>query len=84
MRCARIPAAPASGAARLAWSAAQAGTAVRIVPLGLNYERKERFRSSVWVRVGEPLDGANWFRTGGGEERKAIEARWVLPPVEGA
>src|ERR1043166_8993702 len=40
-----------SGAARIVWSAVKAGAAVTIVPLGLNYERKERFRSAVWVRV---------------------------------
>src|SRR6185295_4096834 len=44
-----------TGAARIAASAAQSGAAFVIVPLGLNYERKERFRSSVWVRVGEAV-----------------------------
>jgi 1-acyl-sn-glycerol-3-phosphate acyltransferase len=31
---------------------------VRIVPVGLNYQAKERFRSKVWVCVGPPLDPA--------------------------
>ena len=61
-----------SGAARIAWSAAQAGNALWIVPLGLNYERKERFRSSVWVRIGEPIDAAKFFRERGDEEKKAM------------
>jgi len=36
-----------TGASRLALQAAQSGVAVTLVPLGLNYERKERFRSAV-------------------------------------
>lgn len=61
-----------TGAARIAASAVQGGAALQIVPLGLNYERKERFRSSIWVRVGEPIDAAKMFREHGGEERKAM------------
>ena len=45
-----------SGAARMAVQAARRGARVIVVPLGLNYERKEQFSSSVWVRVGEPID----------------------------
>src|SRR5262249_3178070 len=52
-----------TGAARLALQAAQSGAAVTLVPLGLNYERKERFRSAVWVNVGGPLS-ANAARRG--------------------
>lgn len=63
-----------TGAARIAWSAAQGGSAIWIVPLGLNFERKERFRSSVWVRVGEPLEVVAWFRQRDEEERKAIRS----------
>jgi 1-acyl-sn-glycerol-3-phosphate acyltransferase len=44
-----------SGAARMALQGTGDGTAVTVVPVGLNYERKEHFRSSVWVCVGEPL-----------------------------
>ena len=61
-----------SGAARIAWSAAQAGHALWIVPLGLNYERKERFRSSVWVRIAVPIDAAKFFRERGDVEKKAM------------
>ena len=61
-----------TGAARIAASAVQGGVALQIVPLGLNYERKERFRSSIWVRVGEPIDAARMFREHGDEDRKAM------------
>lgn len=62
-----------SGAARMALQGTEGGTPVTIVPVGINYERKEQFRSSVWVCVGEllvipamPPDRAL------GEEKKAI------------
>jgi glycerol-3-phosphate O-acyltransferase / dihydroxyacetone phosphate acyltransferase len=63
-----------TGAARIAWAAVQGGTKLVIVPLGLNYERKERFRSSIWVRVGEPIDAVAFFREYGAEERKALRS----------
>jgi 1-acyl-sn-glycerol-3-phosphate acyltransferase len=63
-----------TGAARIVWQAVHGGAAVTIVPLGLNYERKERFRSAVWVRIGEPLDAAEWFRARGEENRKAVRS----------
>jgi len=45
-----------TGAARMALQATEQGTAnVRIVPIGIAYERKERFRSAVLVRVAQPL-----------------------------
>lgn len=31
-----------------------------IVPVGLHYESKERFRSAVWVRFGKPIDAVAW------------------------
>jgi hypothetical protein len=61
-----------SGASRMVWQAVNDGVKVAVVPIGLNYERKERFRSAVWVRVGEPLDAQAWFRERGGDEKKAI------------
>jgi len=33
-----------------------------IVPIGLHYERKDAFRSSVEMLVGEPVDAAAWHR----------------------
>ncbi len=45
-----------TGAARMALQALEQGTVgVRIAPIGIAYERKERFRSAVLVRVAEPL-----------------------------
>jgi len=63
-----------TGAARIAWPAVQSGAAVMIVPLGLNYARKESFRSAIWVRVGEPLDARAWLQARGEEERPAIRS----------
>lgn len=37
-------------------------TRLRIVPVGLHYDRKDRFRSTAWVRFGEPLDVRAWRR----------------------
>ena len=61
-----------TGAARLALQAAQSGAAVTLVPLGLNYECKECFRSAVWVNVGEPLDANAALRDFAGDDRKAM------------
>jgi 1-acyl-sn-glycerol-3-phosphate acyltransferase len=62
-----------SGAARLASQALDQGACgLRVVTIGLNYERKERFRSAVWVRVGEPIDPALVMAAHGGDERAAM------------
>jgi len=46
-----------SGAARIVLDAGLQGLpGVRIVPVGLNYEAKDRFRSRVWVCVGHGVD----------------------------
>jgi 1-acyl-sn-glycerol-3-phosphate acyltransferase len=45
-----------TGAARIAMGAAAAGVrGIRIVPVGLIYERKQTARTRAYVRVGEPL-----------------------------
>ena len=45
-----------TGAARIAIGAHARGTmGIRIVPIGLIYERKQRARSRAYVRVGEPI-----------------------------
>lgn len=59
------------GAARMAIAAARAGARPLIVPLGLNYERKEGFKSDIWVRVGEPIDVAAELPNLGEDDRKA-------------
>jgi 1-acyl-sn-glycerol-3-phosphate acyltransferase len=63
-----------TGAARIAVQALSSGARFVMVPLGLNYERKERFRSAVWVRVGEPLDAATWLKSSGEDDKKAIRS----------
>lgn len=50
-----------TGAARMALAAFDAGAGgLRILPLGLIFERKERPRSRVLVRVGMPIEVARW------------------------
>ena len=54
-----------SGAARMAFDFAEhRGRGLRIVPAGLHYDAKQRFRSPVWVRFGEPLDFDAWLAAG--------------------
>lgn len=54
-----------TGAARMALMAHEAGVALRVVACGLTYEEKERPRSRVLVRIGEPLDVADWLASHG-------------------
>lgn len=62
-----------SGAARLALQAVAAGAAgLKIVPVGLHYEEKERFRSAVWIKVGEPIDVSEWLAKHSGDEHLAM------------
>lgn len=50
-----------TGAARMALEALEAGVrGLRVLPVGLVFEEKERPRSRVLVRVGEPLDVDAW------------------------
>ncbi|MSU49159.1 MAG: DUF1592 domain-containing protein [Opitutus sp.] len=72
-----------SGVARLAMQAvaalaSDAGPAgahgLLVVPIGINYERKERFRSAVWIKVGRPIDAASWLRMHDSDEHRAMRA----------
>jgi 1-acyl-sn-glycerol-3-phosphate acyltransferase len=45
-----------TGAARLALRAVAGGTSVRVVPVGLNFDRKSTFRSRAVVVYGEPME----------------------------
>ncbi|MBI5688715.1 MAG: 1-acyl-sn-glycerol-3-phosphate acyltransferase [Verrucomicrobia bacterium] len=64
-----------SGAARLAMAAVQQGApGLQVVPVGINYERKERFRTAVWIKVGRPIHAENWLRQHGGDEHRAMRA----------
>ncbi len=44
-----------TGCARIALRVARAGSALRIIPVGLTYEQKHRFKSTVKIEVGQPL-----------------------------
>ncbi|MEW6432028.1 MAG: 1-acyl-sn-glycerol-3-phosphate acyltransferase [Myxococcota bacterium] len=44
-----------TGCARIALRVARKGTALRIIPIGLTYAQKHRFRSRVHIEVGEPI-----------------------------
>jgi 1-acyl-sn-glycerol-3-phosphate acyltransferase len=64
-----------SGTARIAMQAVREGAReLKIIPLGLNYERKEPFRSAVWVRVGTPIEAASFLAQYASEERQAWRA----------
>ena len=64
-----------SGVARIAVRAVEQGASdLVIVPLGLNYSRKEQFRSSVSVQVGQPIEVEKWLQESGEEGRKAVRA----------
>ena len=53
-----------TGAARIALSVTARGkTTVRIIPCGLNYIHRHRFRSQVLIEFGEPIEiGDRWLR----------------------
>lgn len=44
-----------TGCARIALRVAKKGTALRVVPIGLTYAQKHRFKSRVHIEVGEPI-----------------------------
>lgn len=70
-----------SGAARMAMKATADGAeGLKIVVLGLNYEQKDRFRSSIWIQVAEPIDASEWLQQHEGDERKAMRA--LTPELE--
>jgi glycerol-3-phosphate O-acyltransferase/dihydroxyacetone phosphate acyltransferase len=63
-----------TGAARIAFDFAEhGGSGLRILPMGLHYEAKQRFRSPVWVRFGEPIDFDAW-RTGAAQSPRDARA----------
>lgn len=66
-----------TGAARILLEAERRtpGLGVRIVPVGLHFDRKHKFRSRAFVLVGEPVDPANEvaaYLSAGGESRDAV------------
>lgn len=44
-----------TGCARIALKVAKSGKAMRIIPIGLTYEQKHRFKSRVHIEVGQGL-----------------------------
>jgi hypothetical protein len=64
-----------SGAARMAIQAAEEGArSVQVVPISLTYQRKDRFRSSVWIRIGRPIDVDQLLKENDDNVRKARRA----------
>lgn len=68
-----------TGAARIAVQALNEGAKdLKIVPLGLNYEQKDRLFTSVWVRVGQVIDADAWAKlsesSAPGDDRKVVRA----------
>jgi len=63
-----------TGAARIALSVAQRGKAkVTIVPCGLNYMHRHRFRSQVLIEFGEPIIvGGEWLEDFKSDERDTV------------
>jgi glycerol-3-phosphate O-acyltransferase/dihydroxyacetone phosphate acyltransferase len=52
------------GAARIALEFAQtseSSEALRIIPVGLNFLQKDRFRSDAWIRFGVPINVTKWI-----------------------
>jgi glycerol-3-phosphate O-acyltransferase / dihydroxyacetone phosphate acyltransferase len=65
-----------TGAARIAFRAQARGARVRIVPVGLTYAEKNRFRSEVLIDVGPALEVADFFVPGAeGEAEVAAVGR---------
>jgi 1-acyl-sn-glycerol-3-phosphate acyltransferase len=65
-----------TGAARIALEAARRGAPVRVVPVGLTYEDKTRFRSRVHLEVGPGLEAAS-FVPAPGEEGHGVARRFT-------
>ncbi|HEB59488.1 MAG TPA: hypothetical protein ENJ01_09720 [Gammaproteobacteria bacterium] len=64
-----------TGAARIALGAKQAQAAPLIVPVGLNFTNKGRFRSDVLVKIGEPVDLSAFSSPDNEDEVRTLTAR---------
>jgi 1-acyl-sn-glycerol-3-phosphate acyltransferase len=68
-----------TGTARIGLGAADAGTrGIRIVPVGLVYDDKGRFRSQSAVHVGQPIPMDDWVDEYRADEREAVRAVTAL------
>jgi glycerol-3-phosphate O-acyltransferase/dihydroxyacetone phosphate acyltransferase len=56
-----------TGAARIALSAVAEGVPVVLVPVGLSYRRRDRFRGRVLVQYGRPIALAGWVAERGAQ-----------------
>lgn len=65
-----------TGLARIVLGAGQKhpGLETRIVPVGLTFDAKEKFRSRVLLQIGEPVDPAPELAQGGAENPDAVRA----------
>jgi glycerol-3-phosphate O-acyltransferase/dihydroxyacetone phosphate acyltransferase len=63
-----------TGAARMALAAEREGTAVALIPVGLNFDRKTLFRSRVTVVFGRPFSGRDLLSSGADEDPAAARA----------
>src|SRR5262245_49672525 len=62
------------GAARIAFRAARDGAKVRIIPVGLTYAQKHRFRSEVLIDVDPPIEVMELLPPEGQDEGPAVRA----------
>ncbi|MEY3360706.1 MAG: hypothetical protein RL531_425, partial [Actinomycetota bacterium] len=65
-----------TGTARIALSALASGTVddVVVVPLGITYEERGRFRGQVALQIGEPVEVAAHLGAGGAEDADSVRA----------
>ena len=61
-----------TGAARMALDAVSAGAQPVIVPVGLIFEDRERFRSDALVRFGQPIEVVDSFPNATSEDRESV------------
>ena len=61
-----------TGCARIALRVAKGGSALRVVPVGLTYQQKHKFRSRVHIEVGEAI-----LVQAAGSQSPEDEAEWV-------
>ncbi len=64
-----------TGASRIALQARDAGVrGLRLIPVGLTFERKDTPRTRVFVQVGEPIEVDQWPRVDAEQDARAMTA----------
>lgn len=64
-----------TGAARIALQARDKGVVgLKVVPVGLTFERKDAPRTRVFVQVGDPIDVDRWPRAGAEQDVRSMTA----------